>query len=193
MNLEKLKPWNWFRHEESAKDGDVQIPVTKSAVPERGPDSGAQALWKLHREMDQLFNNVFAGFGMPALRSSPWPSSVLDNAFGAGFMPQTDVCGDERQYEITLDVPGLSEDALSIELDGEVLRIRGEIEEKSESNEKHYYRAERRYGSFQRTLSLPDDADAEAISASLSAGVLRLTMPRRQLPQRDVKKIPISH
>lgn len=62
MHLQKLNPWNWFKHEESCKEDDHQIPVTRAeasvvAVPACYPNS----LLRLHREMDQLFEGVFNG------------------------------------------------------------------------------------------------------------------------------------
>ncbi|TNC79767.1 MAG: heat-shock protein Hsp20 [Oleiphilus sp.] len=195
MNLEKLKPWNWFKHEEPERVyGGSQIPVTKTELERPDVHSGTSALQQLHKDMDRLFDQVFSGFGLPGLRTGQYlsglggaPGSLLSQV-----MPQIDICGDEKQYDISLDVPGFKQDDIAIELDGEVLRIRGEVEQKSETKDKHYYRAERRVGSFQRTLALPEDANAEDITATLNDGVLHLSMPRRASPERDVKKISIS-
>ena len=108
------------------------------------------------------------------------------------YRPQVDVSGDEKQYEITLDVPGLSEGDLAIEVKGDVLTVRGEKEEKHEQKDKQFYRVERSYGSFLRTLSLPGDANADDILARLKDGVLTLTIPRNPSEQADVKRISIS-
>ncbi len=191
MNLQKLNPWNWFRHEDRQRGGE-QVPVahrhSATLVPaERGGDP----LYRLHQEMDRLFDQVFTAFGWPSaggrqtVASSPW--------VGEGFFqPQLDVAGDDKCYEITLDVPGLKGEDLSIEVGDEVLTVRGSKEEKKESRDKHYYRVERCYGDFQRTLSLPDDVDREAITARLTDGVLRLTLPRKAVPEKAVRRIPVS-
>ena len=89
-------------------------------------------------------------------------------------------------------MPGLSESDISIDVSNDVLTIRGSKEEKAEQNEKHVYRMERRYGSFQRTLSLPSDANTDDITAQLKDGVLNLVIAKKDVPPEDVKRIPIN-
>ncbi|UVW36324.1 Hsp20/alpha crystallin family protein [SAR92 clade bacterium H455] len=108
------------------------------------------------------------------------------------YRPQVDISGDDKQYEIVLDAPGLSEEDLAIEVKDDVLTIKGEKEEKHEQGDKQFYRVERSYGSFQRTLSLPVDATTDGIKAKLTDGVLRLRIPRSQPQQSNVKHIAIS-
>jgi len=193
MNIEKIHPWNWFKHEAGERGGQKQLPVARDEAGALATVSNPNSLLRLHSEMDRLFDDVFNSFGMPAFRSA-FPSQRLHSALPAGaFIPQVDIAGDEKQYEITLDVPGLSESDLSVDIKGDVLLIKGQKEEKSEeSKDKQFYRVERSYGSFQRTLSLPDDAIAEEIKASIKDGVLKLEIPRRELVNEDVKRINIS-
>ncbi len=189
MNLEKLKPWNWFRHEQRGRNGVEQVPVKRDEAEHLpATAAGAGSLLQLHREMDRLFDNVFAAFGVPAVPGySGLPDSGLDV-----MSPQVDVSGDDKQYEVVVDVPGLSADDISVEVHGDTLTISGSKEDKNESKDKHFYRVERRYGAFRRTLSLPDDARADDIRASLKDGVLRLEIPRVEGQPSDVKRIAIS-
>ena len=192
MNIEKINPWNWFKYENSVPVLQKHMPATHSEAAAIAAESNANSLLRLHSEMDSLFNHVFSSFGMPSLRSAfpgQHPRASLPVEL---FIPNVDIAGDEKQYEIVLDVPGLSESDLSIDLKGDVLMIRGQKTEESGSKEKQFYRVERSSGSFQRTLSLPDDAVAEEIYASLKDGVLKLTVPRRQVLAEDVKRINIS-
>jgi len=108
------------------------------------------------------------------------------------YRPQIDVSGDDKHYEIKLDVPGMSESDLSIEVRDDLLLISGEKREDSEDKGKHYYRVERSYGAFQRTLALPDDANADEIDARLEKGVLRLEIPRRESSAQKVRRIDIA-
>ena len=87
----------------------------------------------------------------------------------------------------------MSDSDLSIEVSGDALIIQGREQEESESNDRHFYRIERSYGNFHRTLALPEDSDSDAIRASLKDGVLELTVPRKSMAERDVKKIAINH
>lgn len=202
MNLQKLNPWNWFKHEDGQRVEVQQVPVTRDEAEKQPagdlatPSPGADSLLRLHQEMDQLFDNVFNAFGMPSMRST-WPQRWSSGSSTSGwnamsYRPQVDVSGDDKQYEITLDVPGLTAENLAIELEGDVLKIKGTKEEKTENKDKQFYRVERSYGTFQRTLALPDDAVAEDIHADLKDGVLHLTIPRHERPPKDVRQIQIN-
>ena len=184
MNLEKLKPWNWFKHEENSAKGST-IPVTRDqSTGTVGPLSRPGSLLGLHRDIDRWFDDAFRSFSMPSL--------LGDGSMSKLYRPQIDVSADDNHYEIELDVPDMSESDLDIEVKGDVLMIRGQKEDRTEKKDKHFYRVERSCGSFQRTLSLPDDANADEISADLKKGVLRLSIPRRQTATEDVKRISIS-
>ena len=187
MNLEKLKPWNWFKHEEPAGSVNQTIPATRD-------ESGTMtdSMTRLQRQMDRWFDEVSSALGMPSMASDIGRLGSAGASLAQPFRPRIDVCGDANCYEIKLDVPGMEESDLSLEIKDDVLVIRGEKRESSEDRNKHYYRVERSYGAFQRTLALPEDANADEIEARLDNGVLRLEIPRREVPDKDVKRISIS-
>jgi len=196
MNLEKLKPWNWFKHEDNTADNTAQIPMQREEASRTALSTLQQRdlhpVLQLHQQIDRLFNDAFSGFGMPSLRVSPTQQDWSDAGRINAYRPQIDVSGDDKQYEIKLDVPGLSENDLSIEIKDDILIVRGHKEEKNEQQGKQFYSIERSYGVFQRTLSLPTDANTDDIQARLKDGVLRLVIPRSQAEQADVKRIEIS-
>lgn len=193
MKLEKFNPWNWFKHEQTTPvDAGSSVPIRRSEYMPLSTSRWPDDLMSLHQEMDQLFDSVFRSFGMPRL------NSVFDTEKLGwdknSFRPRTDVLCEDDHYEITLDMPGLTDNDVSVELHDRTLTIRGQREEKheDEDKDKHYYRMERRIGSFSRTLALPDDAQAEDIQAQMQHGVLKLTIPRQALANDSVKRIPIS-
>lgn len=191
MNLEKFKPWNWFKHEEGDNGGRRELPVIRDRAPSPSLNSPASLL-SLHHEMDRWFDEAFKSFGIPSLPTGLGSIRSTGGGPGEFYRPQIDVSGDDNCYQISLDVPGLSEDDLSLELKDDVLTIRGQKEERNESKDRQYYRVERSYGSFQRTLALPDDADVDEIRASLDKGVLHLEIPRRSGTSSNVRRIAIS-
>ena len=191
MNLEKLNPWNWFKHEENGNGKGGQIPVSHSET-DTLPSAGAGSLMGLHRDMDRWFDDAFKSFGMPSLASNLQSRGMPGIPLSSIYRPQIEVSGDTNYYEINLDVPGLTESDLSLEVKDDVLTIKGQKEERSEDKDKHYYRVERSYGSFQRTLALPDDAIGDEIKANLDKGVLRLEIPRRETANQEVKRISIN-
>ena len=145
-------------------------------------------MFSLHRDMDRWFENAFKSMGMPALQSPATGGAGLADFY----RPQIDISADANRYLINLDVPGLNEADLSLEVASDVLTIKGQKEEKSEDKDKHYYRMERSYGAFQRTLALPEDANGDEIKAKLDKGVLMLEIPRRTTVEQDVKRISIT-
>lgn len=191
MDLEKLKPWNWFKHEENGDGKEHRIPVSRSEV-EKYPFVGPSSLMSLHRDMDRWFDDAFKSFGMPSLSSNLESKELPGTQLSHFYRPRIDVSGDSNCYQISLDVPGLNESDLTLELKDDVLTIKGQKEQRTEDKDKHYYRVERSYGSFMRTLSLPDDAIADEIKANLDKGVLRLEIPRRETENQEVKRISIN-
>ncbi|WP_372743029.1 Hsp20/alpha crystallin family protein, partial [Neptunomonas sp.] len=108
------------------------------------------------------------------------------------FRAKLNVSGGDKEYEISIELPGLSEEDIHIDLQGNVLTIQGQKEEVNEDKDKHYYRVERSSGAFQRTLSLPEDADTEGMTATMKNGLLTLSIPRKATQKEAVRRIPIS-
>lgn len=150
-------------------------------------DEFAGPLRDFHRDINRLFDQTFRDFG--------FSSFDMDRPFmhtsGGGFRPMTDLAATDKEYTITVEVPGAEKDDVKIEVANNVMTISGEKKQKKEEEQKDFYRRERFYGSFQRVLSLPEDADQDHIKASFKQGVLTVTMPRKDMPKPDVKEIEI--
>lgn len=188
MDIKKLAPWNWFKKEEEEsghalpiKYGGKQAPIT-----ERGIHGSIQ---QLHREMDRLFDGFFSDYGMPSFGFER-PFSAMTPA--GMLKPQVDIGASDKEYSITVEVPGVSEKDVTVEIVNNTMTIRGEKKQEKEEKEKNYYRVERSYGSFQRVLSLPQDADQEDVKATFKNGVLTVAIPRKTLPKSEAKRIDIK-
>lgn len=191
MDLQKLNPWNWFKHEEPEKAKPEIIPVkdedqSLSRLPQ------INNLNQLHREIDRLFDDAFRNYGLLGRPRSDFLSPFLSDDFMPAFRANVNISSDDKQYTVTLEAPGLSQDDLSIELKERVLVIKGTKQEEQEEKDKHYYRKERRYGSFERVLAVPDDADINGIQANMDKGLLTITIPRKAVEKTDIKKISIQ-
>ena len=129
-------------------------------------------MFAFQREMNRLFDDVFRGFGAPALANA--------GAAGVGslLMPQLDVRETENEIRIAVEMPGVAPDEVEIQLDDDVLTIRGEkkIERRDERENAHF--TERAYGTFQRILRLPFKADPDQVQARFDNGVLTVTLPK---------------
>jgi HSP20 family protein len=109
----------------------------------------------------------------------------LGTAFDGGngrtnqaWMPTVDVWETENDLVYAFDLPGLSEDQISIEVQDDTLTVSGERQRTTKENGDRFFRFERRYGSFARAVGLPAGVDESKISASYSNGVLEIRVPK---------------
>ena len=107
------------------------------------------------------------------------------------FSPSSEAAATENNYEITLELPGVSDDDISVEIHENRLTVSGEKRSAQEREGKNFYFSERAYGSFQRAFRLPDDADAEKITASHNDGVLTIKVARLATATPKAKKVEI--
>jgi HSP20 family protein len=99
--------------------------------------------------------------------------------------PETDVVETERAIRVVTEMPGLKRENIEIDVENNVLTLRGEKrEERTEGDAGKYHLAERRYGTFTRSFVLPRDVDAESIAASFQDGVLTVTIPKSEKARR---------
>ncbi len=132
----------------------------------------------LQREIDRLFDDFTRGF--PAFSTGG----------GNEMLPSVDVTETDKQIEITAELPGLEEKDVQVNFADNVLTIRGEKKAEKEEKDKTFRLVERSYGSFVRSLQLPDGVDANTIKASIDKGVLKVTVPKPAPAQ--VKKIDVK-
>ena len=187
MKLKKLAPWNWFKKEEEMTH---TVPVK---LGDQGktyfPEHQYEPMVRLHRDIDQLFNHFFRGFASPAPGNTMPFSSLTQSVL---FKPQVDLSASEQEYVLTVEIPGVNEKEISVDISGGTMTIKGEKKKEKEEKEKDYYRIERQYGTFQRVLSLPEDVDQDNIKAKFKNGVLTVLIPRKALPASEVKQIEVN-
>ena len=132
----------------------------------------------LQSEMNRLFNTVFdAPSGANAGTLRRW-------------MPAMDLVESDDHFVLRADLPGLSEEDVKIELEDSTLTISGERKSEHESDREGYHRVERAFGSFQRSLTLPQGVDPEAVTASFNRGVLEVSIPKPE--ERKPRRIEIK-
>ncbi|HMP99563.1 MAG TPA: Hsp20/alpha crystallin family protein [Cyclobacteriaceae bacterium] len=102
----------------------------------------------------------------------------LARSGGSTFVPKADIFEDEKSYQINLVAPGMKKDDFKIELDDKFLTISGERKFNRESKDGNFHIVESQYGSFSRSFTLPDIADAAKITASYNNGVLEIEIPK---------------
>jgi HSP20 family protein len=108
----------------------------------------------------------------------------------AAFVPPVDIYEDEHKIVLKLEVPGMQESDLDIQLENNVLTVKGERKFEKEEKEENFHRIERRYGSFYRSFTVPNTVNPEGVKASYEAGVLRLELEKR--PEAKPKQIKVQ-
>jgi HSP20 family protein len=122
---------------------------------------------------DQLFDTFFGNTGRAA------------NGNGLMRAPETDVIETERELRVVCEMPGLRREHIELDMENNVLTIRGEKrEERTEGEKGRWHLAERRYGTFTRSFVLPRDVDADNIQASFQDGVLTVSIPKSEKARR---------
>ena len=181
MNLEKLAPWNWFKKEE--EQSGQTVPVRR----DRSSAAYPLSLLDLQNEFDRFYDAIRRDFtaGWPSLR----PDALLSSAW---FKPSLDISSGEKEYSVKVELPGIDANDVTIEISANTLKVTGEKKQEKEEKGKNFYRVERSYGSFQRILDLPDDADADNITSRYKDGVLAITIPKKALPEKETKKVEIK-
>ena len=137
-------------------------------------------LSRLHNELDRMFDNFFspAFFDREPFR------------FRGDFLPSLDVTSDDKAYAMKVELPGVAPEAVKLEVNDGVLTISGEKKEETKDEQTKEVR-ECSYGSFTRNMTLPEDADAEHITATSKNGILTVSIPRKAPDQSRVRKIEV--
>lgn len=128
--------------------------------------------------MNKLFEDFSRGFEPLSLRE--------------GFMPRVDVSEDEKDVHVQAELPGMDEKDIDLSLSSGVLTIKGEKRTEHEEKKKNYYRIERSYGAFQRTVPMPCEVDPDKIAATFSKGVLNVKLAKTAAAQQQIRKIPVK-
>ena len=132
----------------------------------------------LQSQIDRVFSDFGRGFHMPEL-------------FGA--TPLLEVHHTDKAVTVTAELPGVTDKEIDISVTGPVLTISGEKKSENERKDGEYFRSERSYGSFSRSVTLPFDIDADKVGTTFKDGVLTLTIEKPADVQEKTRKVEIRH
>jgi HSP20 family protein len=134
-------------------------------------------LFSLHREINRAFDNLFEG--LPAAA----PQTIA---------ARLDVKEDEKSFQVTADLPGLTEKDIDLTFEDGVLTLRGEKKIERDEKKDTWHVIERSVGHFARQIALPTAVDPEKIEAKFDKGVLTITLPKVEEEKAKTKKIEIK-
>jgi HSP20 family protein len=136
-------------------------------------------LSSLQSEMNRLFNTFF-----------DTPTAGGNGGAARRWVPSMDLVETAEHFVLRADLPGLSEADVSIELEDNVLTVSGERKAEHEEKKEGFYRMERSFGQFRRSLTLPEGVDADKIAATFDKGVLEVRIPKPE--ERKPHRVAIS-
>jgi HSP20 family protein len=139
----------------------------------------SNVLMRMRDEMDRMFDRWF-----DRPMELAWPAN------GESWNPTLDVIDNEAEITIKAEVPGIAAKDVNVSVSGNVLTLSGQKDESKEEKGENYYVSERRFGSFQRSVELPEGADTERVTAEQDNGVLTVKIPK--LKSAQPKQIPVK-
>jgi HSP20 family protein len=134
----------------------------------------------LQDRMNRLFNDSFG------------PLTSQESLSAGSFVPPVDVYEDEQGIRLKMEVPGIEEKDIDIQLENNLLTVRGERKLEKETKEENYHRIERHYGNFTRSFTLPNTVNPEHVKAGYSKGVLTITLGKREEAKPKQIKVNVT-
>jgi len=116
-----------------------------------------------------------------------------DSAKTRPWAPAVDIVETENELILKADVPGVDLKDIDIQIENGTLTVKGERKLEKEEKNKGFHRMERSYGSFVRIFTVPDTVDAERVKAAYEAGVLTITLPKKEVAKPKAIKVQVSN
>ena len=130
---------------------------------------------------ENVFNDFFEGEFLPSRRNRNF-----------GSLPAANIKETEGSFLVELASPGMTKEDFKIELDEDLLTIRSEKETEKEEKDTRYTKREFNFTSFVRSFRLPEEVDAEKITAKYEDGILQLEIPKKEIEEKKIRKIDIK-
>lgn len=132
--------------------------------------------WDPFRELRTIQDRFNRALGTSGRRERDEEMSL------GSWLPPVDIAEDKDKITLTAELPGFTEDQVQLNMEGNILTIRGErkFEEEKEGDGRNYHRVERAYGQFLRSFTLPPNVDRENIHARFRNGLLEIDLPKRE-------------
>lgn len=169
----------------------------QGGLPSRRGSSGVPSLFgarggpfemfrRLDEDMDRLFHQIWGG-GRSLMRGRGGDTPSM-------WMPQVEVCEEGGKLHVYADLPGLRKEDVKLSLEGDQLVMQGERQSSREEGQQggSFYHSERSYGSFYRSVPLPEGVDPQTAKANFKDGVLDVAFDAPRRPQQQSRQIDIS-
>ena len=140
-----------------------------------------QEMERMHRELDRMFN------GWRNLIPHPEEAMTISE-----WSPAVDIVEDEKEFIVKVELPEVKKDDVKVTVEHDTLTIRGERKAEKEEKNRKFHRVERYYGRFERSFSIPDDAEAAKVNAEFKDGVLRVHLAKSEKARPKQIEVKVS-
>jgi len=141
----------------------------------------------MRREMDRIWEEMFPAIRRPF--EGPWRQITGEKGVGT---PAVDIIDREKELVVRADMPGVAKENIDISLHDDVLTISGTVKEEKEAKEENFYHMERRSSSYSRSITVPFKVDSDKIKANLKDGVLTVSLPKSEEPEKKKIKVEVG-
>ena len=166
------------------------VPVQR-ATPVPAKAERARALWSVpawEREIDRLFDSMRRGFSWPRMWAPErWPALDIEVS-----VPAVDVFEKGDDVMVKAEIPGMSKDDIEVTVTDSTLTVKGQKKKEEEVKEENYYRSERSFGSFLRTVELPAEVKTDQAKATFKDGILEVLLPKTEQAKRKTVSVKVS-
>ncbi len=145
--------------------------------------------WDPFKEMRDLHDRLNSIFGLSPVRAGDGTEETITVA---EWSPLVDIIEDDKEYLIKAELPEVRRGNARVTVENGVLSISGERKYQKEEKGKKYHRVERAYGSFYRSFTMPDDADAEKVSAEFKDGILTVRLAKSEKARPKTIDVKVS-
>lgn len=133
--------------------------------------------WNPYLDLERMQDRMLRAMRLNPTRSNDDGSAQLPSS---DWSPSVDITEDEKEYQISADLPQIAKEDVKVLVENGSLIIKGERKSETEHKDRKVHRIERNYGSFHRSFSLPEDADGSGVTANFKDGVLRVSLPKNE-------------
>ncbi|HMK85683.1 MAG TPA: Hsp20/alpha crystallin family protein [Steroidobacteraceae bacterium] len=143
--------------------------------------------WDPFADADSFFNRM-----LPQ-RFLNWPRLALEGAGkGLEWAPSADISETDKEYLIRAELPAVKKEDVQVTFQDGIITIKGERKQQKEDKNEKYHRTESFYGSFERSFSLPDNVNADAIKCESKEGILTVRIPKVETQKKQPKQIAVQ-
>lgn len=161
--------------------------ATKKTVRALVPRRASSELSRPEGDIDRMFEDFLGRRLRPFWPERWWPAASMKIS-----QPAVDLYEEKDDIVVKAELPGMEKDNIEVNLSGNRLTIKGEKKQEEEVKKEGYYRAERSYGSFVRTLELPLEVQSDQVKAAFKNGILEIRLPKTEEAKKKETKVKVD-